>query len=193
MSNFEDSIDEVREEIESGGWFKVEEGDNKMRVLVEPVHTVSRYGKGVCYKDCGYRSDEALKKDDAKLTHKYLTWILNYKSNTVMLYSLPFVISKQLADYKRDETNGYDFENFPMPYDITIHAKGAGKKTVEYTLKPSRENTDVSAEVLEKLSKESTVEQVIQSMKDKKMKEDGVGPKAPEYPENQGEPFPDQE
>lgn len=200
MSDFENSVDEVRKEVESGGWFKVEEGDNRMRILVEPVHTVSRYGKGICYKDCGYCSADALEKDKdkdgkpARLTHKYVTWIYDYKSESIKLYSIPFVMSKQIADYKRDETNGYDFDEFPMPYDITVNAKNAGKKEVEYTLKPSRENTDVPEEGLDALKKESTVEQVIQSMKDKKMKEDGVGPKAPDYPENQGdEPFPDAE
>jgi len=196
--SFEDDVNKVSDKVgaSSGGFFKVKEGDNKMRVLAEPTLFVSRFKFGVCYTDCGYCSKEALEKDkDAKtgkpanLTYKFLTWIYDYADKEIKLYSMPFSISQQIVDLKKDQTNGYDFDKFPMPYDITIQATGAGTKEVKYTIKPARENTEVPAEVLEALEKEATPEQVINSMKDKaKNKAEGTEPKKVDYPEEDIKP-----
>jgi len=194
--SFEEDVDKVSDEVgSSGGFFKVKEGDNKMRLLTEPDHFVSRFGHGVCYKGCGYCSKEALEKDKdrkgnpARLTHKFLTWIYDYADKDIKLYSMPFGLSKQIIDLKRDQTNGYDFDKFSMPYDITIQATKAGTKEVKYTIKPARKNSEIDEEVLKQLDSESTTEQIINSMKDKaKNKVEGRTGKEVEYPDEEINP-----
>jgi hypothetical protein len=43
---------------------------------------------------------------------------------------MPISIAKSLGSVQEDPD--YAFTKFPMPYDITINAKGAGTKEVDY-------------------------------------------------------------
>lgn len=111
-----------------GNWFKMQEGDNQMRIMVEPEVLYERYRVGICYTDCGYRG-----------TPKYLTWILDRADKQFKLWKMPFTLFEQLAGLQMDED--FQFSEFPMPYDIKVSAKDAGSKEVKYQFigKPAKE------------------------------------------------------
>jgi len=162
---------------ESTGWFKMVEGDNPMRVLTAFTVFAEHFGtyKGVCIGE-----DENCEgcKEGTKANPKWLTWIHDKKDDQVKLAKFGYTIIKQLSTYQDDSE--YAFSEYPMPYDITINAKGAGTKEVEYTVKPARTNTPCDPDVLEKVDKEEETDVIVEKMKDKKR---GVKQPQVDYPE----------
>ncbi|MCU9931039.1 hypothetical protein OFL77_27280, partial [Escherichia coli] len=79
----------------------------------------------------------------------------------------------------------------PMPYDITLNVEGAGTKEVKYNVIPSPKMTEVSPEILADLAEQTEPSEIVQKMKDKRIKAlDGVvaEPKAIEYPKDEVDP-----
>jgi len=60
-----------------------------------------------------------------------------------------------------------------MPYDITVTAKNAGTKEVEYSIIPSPKLTPVEPQFFEKLGKEKSPEDIVIAMKKKQAIKDG--------------------
>lgn len=188
-----------------GDWFKFSEGANKFRVLTDPEMIYEKFKKGICYIDCGYQG-----------TPKFMLFLLDRKDRKIKLAKLPYTVGNTIAEYETNED--WQFEGYPMPYDITVNAKNAGTKEVEYTITPTPKKEDISKEVEAELATKTNTLEIIQSMKDKqkqkhiedgswqteqdrraKLKEDIEAAKANmasrasiEYPENdEGVPFSD--
>jgi len=158
--NFDSNIKEYGQ---GGGWFKISEGNNKIRILCEPRIIVEKFNVGICYTDCGY-----CKKGEEGLSTKYLTWIIDRKDEQVKLAKLPYKVTQNIRAFMDNEE--YGFNDFPAPYDVTIHAVNAGTKEVKYTLTASRKNTPVTPEELLEFEKQTPVDQVIDAMKVKQKK-----------------------
>ncbi len=81
----------------------------------------------------------------------------------------------------------YAFEEFPMPRQINIRAKGAGTKEVEYSLMASPKKTPIPAEVLKELAEKPSPEELIEKMKAKRGNSTGTTDKtmaADDYPKD---------
>lgn len=156
--SFADDFDQNEKEhgLGRGSWFKFQEGDNKMRVLEKPVMMREKFKVGVVYPGCEYENDD-------KLTTKYLTRIINRATGQIELVKLPYKIAGALAQMSRED-GGFEF---PMPFDINIYAKGAGKTTVQYTLTASRKDTPLTKNEQDELETQTPVEQVLEKMQDK--------------------------
>lgn len=194
---FKDEVDTAGREMGAGGdWYKFKEGDNKMRILSEPIIKVSRFGFGICYEGAVYcqkatldRELEEAKakakaegKDPSKASikmpsKKWCAWgIVRGKDgeDKVCIVELPYGVSKSLLELMNSDEAG--FKGFPMPYDINIKAKGAGSMGVEYQLIPSRTNVDLTEAEVEGLSKLKPISQILDRMKDKqRQKVEGGG------------------
>lgn len=198
---FKDEVDTAARSMGGGGdWYKFVEGDNKVRLLTEPVIKVSRFGYGICYEGAPYcqkatldrELDEAKQKakaagdkDWAKATikmpgKKWCAWgiVRGNKEKDVedvmAIIELPYGVSKELRTMMDSDEAG--FKGWPMPYDINVKAKGAGKLTVEYTVIADRQNKDVTPEELAELEKCTPVTQILDRMKDKqRQKVEGGG------------------
>lgn len=185
-------------------WFEIREGDNKIRILTPTTVMVSHYSKGGyqgicigkpecpgCQRDDELTAQKKAEPDEEKakkirLTRniKHLCWVLDYGAiermskdptlieEEIKLAKLPHTVAKSLKAYQ--ENPEYTFSEAPMPYDVTLNAKGAGTTTVEYTLTAARQNTELSSEILAKVEKLTEPEVIIEKMKDKKKKELGV-------------------
>ena len=74
-----------------------------------------------------------------------------------------------IAKYETDED--YNFEGYPMPYDIKINAKNAGTKEVEYTVTPKPKREEVAEEVINTLFDKKPITEIITILKEKKKEE----------------------
>lgn len=113
-----------------GEYLKIKEGDNKMRILSEPVPHQSSY-KG-------------------QTTFKLLMFVLDRTDGVIKPYFMPIGVMRMLASLQKDAD--WSFEGFPMPYDINVNARGAGTKEVTYSVLPSPVKSALTAEQLEELS-----------------------------------------
>lgn len=124
MTSINDIIQKAEKEygLGKGEYFKVQEGANKIRVLSEMIFNVSEY-KG-------------------NPTYRFVCWVLDRKDSVIKPYFMPVSIARALGTMQ--ENPDYAFKDFPMPYDITINAKGAGTKEVDYQVVAARQNTPLT-------------------------------------------------
>lgn len=166
MSTFSEKVKRQEEEAREqgiasqggGDWYKFVEGDNRFRILSEPEMIFEKYQKGICYTDCGYEG-----------TAKFLTFVLDRKDEKIKLAKLPYTVGDAIMGYENDEE--YNFDGFPMPYDIKVNAKGAGTKEVKYTVIAGRATSEVPTATLEELEKKSSISDIVTKMKEKKKQE----------------------
>ena len=130
--------------LESGGFFKVKDGANKVRLLSQTIPHQSFY-KGT-------------------KTFKYVCWIFDYSDMKVKLYFMPTTIYKHIENLQLSDD--YSFEEVPMPFDITINVKNAGSKEVEYSTTPARNNTELCQECVEQFVAKEQIEAVVAKLKE---------------------------
>jgi hypothetical protein len=101
----------------------LKEGDNRLRLMSECLPHAGEY--------------------QGKRNFKWLCYVLDRQDGKVKPFFMPHTIYKQIEALQVNED--YAFEDVPMPYDLTVHAAGAGTKEVKYTLMPARKNTPITA------------------------------------------------
>lgn len=131
--------------VSGGDRFKVKEGANRIRLLVEPLPYQSTY--------------------QGKKNFKWLIYILDRADEQVKLYFMPHTIAKTIGDLQKSED--YRFYDMPMPYDVTINAKAAGTIDVEYTVVPAKKEVALSKSELEALAKKKPLEEVRKALQEK--------------------------
>lgn len=170
-------------------YFKVKDGDNKLRILTEPVKKISRYNFGICYEGADYCESSQLKADE-KLRVSFVSWVVNRATGQLQMYEMPLTIAKEVLRYMRDDE--YGFSEFPMPYDINIKAEGAGTKEVEYSVTASRKNTPITDAEKEILSAKKSIADILDLQKQKaREKHGGAKPKTKAPAEDIDAPNPD--
>lgn len=138
------SWDKVRDTKTGNEFFKLKAGDNKVRVLTDPVRVMKYYNQAakksfIAFKDCGYSADTK---------PRWLCYVYNHEKEAIELAELPHTIAKQMLEYK--DNDDYKFDSCPMPYDVTINKKGENLET-EYNVIPARKNSDIPKETLDEL------------------------------------------
>lgn len=168
----------------SNNYFKLKEGENKVRVLtwLEPIgehYKPNADDNGICLgaEICPTCKNNVNKpeKEQNKRNVRFMCYVYDYVDGIIKLAKLPYKIMQGLQALQASSMTA--FSGMPMPYDIDIHAKDAGKTTVVYTILTARTNTDIPEKVLTDLSKKFTPEQIKERMKEKRM--EALGLKSP--------------
>jgi hypothetical protein len=153
--------------IGGGDRFKFKEGDNRMRLMSECLPHNGEY--------------------DGKPNFKWLCYVLDRRDGQLKTFFMPHKIYKQIEALQVNPD--YAFSDVPMPYDLTISAKNAGKKEAEYTLIPARKETPLTEGEIDALAEAKPIADVQKAIKEKQAKQ----PEAEnELPANEldGEPVP---
>lgn len=108
--------------LSSGDYLKLKEGSNRLRLMSECLPHPSEY--------------------QGKKTFKWLCYVIDRVDGKVKPFFMPHTIYKQIEALQLEDD--YAFSDLPMPYDLTVNAKGAGTKDVEYTVMPARKNTNIT-------------------------------------------------
>lgn len=128
----------------SGQYFKVKEGDNRIRLLSPCV---------------GHQGEF-----NGTPTFKFVCWILDRSDGKVKLYFMPVTVLDAIGALQMNPE--YAFEDVPMPYDVTINAKNAGKKEVVYTVVAARNNTPLTTEESAEYESKPSVEDVVKKLRE---------------------------
>jgi hypothetical protein len=107
----------------SGDYLKLKEGANRLRLLTECLPYLGSY--------------------QGKRNFKWLCYVVDRVDGRVKPFFMPHMIYKQIEALQ--VSDDYAFIDVPMPYDLTVNAKGAGTKEVEYTLMPARKESPITA------------------------------------------------
>ncbi len=128
-----------------GGFFKFKEGDNRLRLMSICLPHTSTF--------------------DGKKNFKWLCYILDRADGEVKAFFMPHKVYKAIEALQLNPD--YQFNEVPMPYDITIHAKKAGTKDVEYTMIPARKEVALTQDEMEKLEAAKPLAELKQAIDDK--------------------------
>jgi hypothetical protein len=128
----------------SGGYFKLQEGDNRVRLMSECLERPGEY--------------------NGKPTFKWLCYVLDRKDGQVKPFFMAHTIYKQIEAFQLNPE--YAFEEVPMPYDITINAKGAGTKEVDYTVVAARQNSQLTVDELKALEAQKPIRELQKALND---------------------------
>lgn len=109
-------------QIASSDYLKLKEGDNRMRLMSECLPHAGTY--------------------QGRKTFKWLCYVIDRKDGNLKPFFMPHTIYKQIEALQTNPD--YEFFDVPMPYDVTVNAKGAGTKDVVYTIMAARKNTEVT-------------------------------------------------
>jgi len=143
-----------------GGFFKVQEGDNKIRILTQFRALEEEYTN---------------KKGETSKSVKFYCHVIDRSNGSIKLGAFPYSIMKAVASLQMNDD--YSFADMPMPYDITINAVGAGTMAVKYSVMPARNNVELTAE--EKKALESLdIDAAIERLKEKKGISEGHDPES---------------
>lgn len=135
-----------------GDYLKFKEGDNRFRLM------------SICLP----HADEY----QGRKNFKWLCYVLDRRDNKVKALFMPHKIYKAIEALQVNPD--YTFEEVPMPYDITVNAKGAGTKEVEYSLIPARKETPLTAAELADLNEQKPLDELQTALFEKKQKNGGA-------------------
>jgi hypothetical protein len=137
----------------SGEKFKVVEGKNSIRILSEPRVVRSTY--------------------QGQPNTKFLAWVIDRADGAIKLYFMPKTVLEAISALEEDEQFG--FNGLPMPYDLSINARGAGTKDVVYNVLPGKPGALTPAELEEFKAKKPIDEVVARLLENQNVSEVGHG------------------
>jgi len=152
-------------EIPSGGssdFMTLTEGDNKVRIVSEPEIRWAFWDNTNKRSISASGPDEELEGNKPKMRTLY--YVIDRSDNAIKLLEVGVTVFRQIKEFAMDEE--YGFESYP-PYDFTIKRVGTGKET-RYTVVPAKNDTELTAEELEKLGECRPLPEVIATLSKKK-------------------------
>jgi hypothetical protein len=158
-------------------WLDLQQGENGPYRLLTAPYVYAEHFSPTGYKGVCLGADNGCEgcKEGTKPTPKWLMWASD--GSELKLAKFGYSIIKQLASFQ--DNPEYSFETYPMPWTFTVKKTGE-KLATEYSVVPSRQNTEVSESTIAALEKKQTPEQVVEAMKSKKT---GSSPVKPNYPQ----------
>jgi hypothetical protein len=123
-----------------GNVWKPKEGANPIRLVSECLEHPGEF-KG---------PDGKVKK-----TFKWLCFILDRVDGEVKAYFMPNAVYEQIEDYQL--TPGWEFDEVPMPYDVTLRVRNAGTLKVEYKVIADPARKPLTAEETQKIAEAGSI------------------------------------
>src|SRR3990167_3860986 len=165
--SFNEQLSQAEKEFglsSSGEWFKIREGDNKIRIL-SPSVPVQSFFKGAP-------------------NTKFVTYVLDRADGKIKLTRLPVKVIRGIAALQVNEE--YHFDDLPMPYDITIKATGAGTKEVDYQVIGAQTSTPLTAEELKEFESKKPIDEIVKRLREK----EAAIPSPSDYRPGEDDPLP---
>ena len=137
-----------------GGFFKVQEGSNRIRLVSKCLPDES-----VCEKD-----------GKKERRFKCLCFLLDRRDGIVKPYGMPHRVYKDIEALQVSED--YAFDGIPMPYDVDIVVENAGTIQARYKVNPARKNTELTAEEQNAVDEKGGIEEFQQQLRGDEQKFD---------------------
>jgi hypothetical protein len=145
--------------ISSSSFYKYKEGDNRIRLMSECVPHTSDF--------------------NGKKSFKWLCYVLDRRDGKIKAHFMSHTVYKAIEALQTNPD--YAFEEVPMPYDLTVNAKGAGTMDVEYSLIPARKETPLTSAESEEWHKQKPVKELQAAIREKQEKDKAGKQSPPEH------------
>lgn len=152
MDWVDDREEEIKEE-KAKGYFNIEEGSQSF-ILLTHLAPLAQVFDGKKYRPA--------EEGERGASIKGVGWVL--QDGNIKQAKLPYTIVKSIRALQQDPE--WEFE-IPFRHTLTLNAKNAGTKEVEYTLTPSPKIANIPEEILDELKKKQTPEEIVEKIKGK--------------------------
>jgi hypothetical protein len=141
-----ENLKKLEESGKVGGsdYFKVQNGNNIIRVLTEGV-----------YKEDNYQG---------RKSSKFVMFVIDRKDGKVKPYFAPYTVYKAIASLEEDPF--FKFAGMPMPYDINVKAENAGTKEVNYNVQASPNKTDLTGDEIKAAQEKGSIADYVKGLKE---------------------------
>lgn len=165
------NLDNIANKYESEGtsqtsdFYRIKEGQNKMRILTDFVMVESIY-KGVFpnSKYMGMKTPGRVIAADEKVTSQAWAWAVirgeKPEQDELKIVQFGKTLINNLIQYRKNPE--YEFDKFPMQFDITVNSLGDGPN--RYTMIASPKRSEVTQGEMEKLNKKKSINDIIASI-----------------------------
>lgn len=195
MPRFDSADKGYGDDNKGGGYFKMEEGENKVRIVSSGFEMVASHYNPVSktYITCvgekngcnilsegeiirKLKNQETGEMEEVKSTamihkpgKKYMVWLIDRKDGQIKLGKFTWPVIAALKDLKKSED--YAYEDYP-DFDIIVKKTKNGPLTmnVEYSVIPRAQKTPLTEKELEEVAKLTPLETIVERMKNKVMK-----------------------
>lgn len=155
-----DWVDKQEEKVKaerSKDYFNIIEGKQNF-VLLSHCAPLAQVWSGNKYR--------AAEEGDRNISIKGVCWVLQSEDGIpyIKQAKMPYSIVRSIRELQQNPE--WEFE-LPFPHTLTLGAKNAGTKEVEYSLTPSPKKIVIPAEILEELKKKPTPEEIVEKIKGK--------------------------
>jgi hypothetical protein len=133
--------------VGGGEYFKVQNGNNIIRVLTEGIYHESEY------KD---------KTGKVSITKKFVMFIIDRRDKQVKPYFAPYAVYKAIASLEEDPF--YKFQGMPMPYDINVKVENAGTLNAEYNVQASPTKTELTGEEIAAAREKGSIQDYVNGL-----------------------------
>jgi hypothetical protein len=129
-------------------YFKVQNGNNIIRVLTEGVYHESEF------KDA--------KNGKVSITKKFVMFIIDRKDGKVKPYFAPYAIYKAIANLEEDPF--FKFQGMPMPYDVNVKVENAGTLNVQYNVQASPNKSELTADEVKAAQEKGSIADYVKGL-----------------------------
>lgn len=166
--NWVDETEKVNQEEKAKDYFNMQEGDNKF-LLLSHCAPLRQKWTGSKY--------ELAEDGDEGVSIKGVCWVL--QDGVIKSAKLPYTVVKHIRSYQNNDE--WELGEFPWTHMVTVNAKGAGTKEVEYTTTLSPKQVEISEETLKELKEKPQPEEIVEKIRAKSSK---TAPRSVDYPKN---------
>lgn len=160
MNDSMDWIDAREEELQeerAEGYFNIVEGKQEF-ILLTHLRPLPQVWDNVNKK---YRIAE---EGDKNVSIKGVCWVL--QDGKIKQAKLPYTIVKSIREIQQNPD--WDFV-LPFPHTLTLTAKNAKTKEVDYSLTPSPKKVTIPEAIIDELATKPTPDDIIERIKEKKV------------------------
>lgn len=136
--------------VGGGEYFKVQNGNNIIRVLTEGLYHESEY------KDP--------KSGKVSTTKKFVMFIIDRRDGQVKPYFAPYAVYKAIASLEEDPF--FKFEGMPMPYDVNVKVENAGTLNVEYNVQASPNKAELTGDEIAAAREKGSIADYVKGLKE---------------------------
>lgn len=163
FDEFARDLEQNKRNSNRADFYKLQNGDNPIVLLSNPVGYSEMFRVGIAYEGCGYAKYSS---------RRYKCYVLDLKDDKIKMANFSYTVATMINDLRIASRTAFD--TLPCPYVMNLKTESAGKKEVKTSILAG-ENYILNKEQRDELESYDSVRDIIDRLKvaqKKKMEED---------------------
>lgn len=120
FDEFARDLEENKKNSNRADFYKLQNGDNRIVLLSNPVGYSELFNVGIAYEDCGYGK---------YASRRYKCYVLDMRDGKIKMANFSYTVASAINDLRIAPRTKFD--TLPCPYIMNLKTENAGKKEVK--------------------------------------------------------------